>query len=52
MRFEKQVKSYELRYVTCKIPLAPADDSTVQNLDRSSVADPNPYLDPKGSELF
>ncbi len=35
--FRILVKSYELRSVKCRIPPAPADDSTVQYLDRSMI---------------
>jgi hypothetical protein len=35
--FEIQAKSCELRSVTRKIPPLPADDNTVQYLDRSMI---------------
>jgi hypothetical protein len=45
--FEIQVTSYELKSVTCQILLAPADDCTVQDLDRSMIVRCKiaPYID-------
>jgi hypothetical protein len=45
--FEIQVTSYELKSVTCQILPAPANDCTVQDLDRSMIVQCKiaPYID-------